>query len=76
MNNTLSGLSSAQLRRATAIKERIETLEQELNSLLGVSEAPTDGPVVRRRRKMSAEAREKIAAAQRARWAKAKAGKK
>jgi hypothetical protein len=33
-------------------------------------------PVRRRRRKLSAEAREKIAAAQRARWAKVRAAKK
>ena len=35
-----------------------------------------DGPKVRKRRKMSAKARKAISDAQKARWAKQKAGKK
>lgn len=77
MQSTLSGLTATQLRRAAALKERIDSLTKELNKLLGGgASAAKTGPVKRRgRRKMSAEAREKIAAAQRARWARQK-GKK
>jgi hypothetical protein len=63
MTNSLTNVSIAQLQRAIAIKERIETLERELASVLGA--AP-------KKRTMSASARAKIAAAQRARWAKAR----
>ena len=78
MDNILARLSVAQLKKVTAIKERIEALEAKLTEVIGgsdgaVTAAPTDGR--RRRRKMSAEAREKIAAAQRARWARVKAKK-
>jgi hypothetical protein len=61
MTNSLTNLTIAQLERAIAVKERIETLEQELASVLGA--AP-------KKRTMSASARARIAAAQRARWAK------
>jgi len=77
MDNILAGLSVAQLKRAVTIKERIQKLEKKLAAVIGAPDlAPTEGRVIRRRRKMSAEARAKIAAAQRARWAKQKAGKK
>ncbi|MGD0615989.1 MAG: hypothetical protein ABSA69_11165 [Verrucomicrobiota bacterium] len=60
-------LSSGQLRRAADVKDKIESLEKKLARLLG----STDGPAApRKRRKMSASARARIAAAQRARWAK------
>ena len=77
MENPLTSLSVAQLKRAVAIKERIQKLEKKLAAIIGVpSSAPAEGRVIRRRRKMSAEARAKIAAAQRARWARQKVGKK
>jgi hypothetical protein len=71
-------ISSSQLRRAADIQDKIESLQSELNKLLGGdSENGTDSKTPRRkRRKMSAAACAKIAAAQRARWAKAKAEKK
>src|SRR4051794_40661511 len=71
----------AQLKQAVALAERIEQLQTELASLVGrgssVSTSPdaaVSAPTGKRRgrRKMSAEARARIAAAQRARWAKAK----
>jgi len=77
MDNILAGLSVAQLKRAVTIKERIQKLEKQLAAVVGAPiSAPAEGRVIHRRRKMSAEARAKIAAAQRARWAKQKAGKK
>lgn len=69
-----------QLKRAIAISEQIQTLEAELASILGssakVSASAKVAAVVakpgRRKRGLSAEGRARIAAAQRARWAKAK----
>ncbi|HEY3899829.1 MAG TPA: hypothetical protein VGM54_14515 [Chthoniobacter sp.] len=69
-----------QLKRAVSISEEIERLQAELESLLGagvkvsasVSAAPA-GPKTRRgKRGLSAEGRARIAAAQKARWAKTK----
>jgi hypothetical protein len=60
-------VSTAQLQQALVIREKIESLESELNSILGGGEVSSGkrGP-----KKMSASARRKIAAAQTARWAK------
>lgn len=69
-------LSAAQLKRASNLKQRIEDLERELTSLLGIPEAMTVGGTVRRHRRMSAAARAKISAAAKARWAKVRSGKK
>jgi hypothetical protein len=77
----MTHLSASQLRRAADIKDKIESLQKELAGLLGSS---TDGAAApRKRRKMSAAGRARIAAAQKARWAKvngrksaAKPGKK
>jgi hypothetical protein len=64
----LPNLTAAQLRRAVGIKEQIEKLEADLNRILGSSGASSfrgsSG-----RRNLSPEARERIAAAQRKRWA-------
>jgi hypothetical protein len=62
------------LERALSIRREIDSLENRLGALLGrtISSHPTIGKG--RGRHMSAAARAKIAAAQRARWAKVKAG--
>jgi hypothetical protein len=70
--NSINSLSAQQLRRAAAIKERIDTLQNELGKILGGNGAT---PAASGKRTMSAGARARIAAAQRARWAKVK-GKK
>jgi hypothetical protein len=76
MANTLRELSIANLKRAVSIKEQIEKLEAELNGLLGSSagseRATSGGGSTGGRRKMSAEARARISAAAKARWAKVK----
>jgi hypothetical protein len=69
MNTILGNLTVLQLQRALEIKQRIESLEREL-AQLGVG-GTNRGP----RRQMSAAARERIAAAQRARWAKQRKNK-
>lgn len=66
-------LSAAQLRRAAALQEKIEAMQVELASLLGSSGPTTSGKPAKKKRTMSAAARKKIAAAQKARWAARKA---
>jgi hypothetical protein len=71
----LQQLTVKQLRKVVAVKERIEKLEAKLAAIYG-SDAPAAAPVGRRRRrKMSAAAKARIGAAQRARWAKVKGRK-
>jgi hypothetical protein len=74
---TLSNLSIESLKEAVEIKEQITALESRLSKILGGSGGAGTIPAPlstakKGRRKMSAAARAKIAAAQRARWAKAK----
>jgi len=66
--NDILNLSIEQLRRVADIKERIESLQYELNRVLGgrAGVKSPGGRIVR----MSAAGRARIAAAQRARWAK------
>lgn len=70
----MNSLSAQQLRRAAAIKDQIEALESELGKILGGGGAATT-PVASGKRTMSASARARIAAAQKARWAKVKGTK-
>ena len=71
--NSITNLSAQQLRHAANIKEKIQSLEDELNRILSPSEAVST--VAKPKRKMSATARARIAAAQKARWAKLKGAK-
>jgi len=69
-----------QLKRAVSISEEIEKLQSQLASLLGAgpkvsasaSAAPAGPKARRKKRGLSAEGRARIAAAQKARWAKVK----
>ncbi len=70
-----SNLTAPQLRQAANLKEKIADLQKQLDAILGGSAAKANVPEKLKRRKMSAAARAKIAAAQRARWAKVKAKK-
>jgi len=65
-------LTPGQLKKAAAIKEKIDALNRELNKFLGG--LPTAGRKPKKRRTMSVAAKRKIAAAQRKRWAKIKRG--
>ena len=73
MSSIWSNLSVAQLKRAVTIKEQIEQLEAELSGIAGEppkaisTVAPIFAP---KKRTMSAAAKAKISAAQKARWAK------
>lgn len=69
-------LTSAQLRKAAALQDKIEAMQKQLAGLLGGSApAPTapSGAAPAKKRKISAAGRKAIAEAQRARWAKQKA---
>ncbi len=71
MTTPLTNISTDQLRRAIGIKEQIETLQNQFDSLFGAP-TPVAAARVARKRGMSAAGRARIAAAQRARWAKQK----
>jgi hypothetical protein len=64
----LTDLSSAMLRRAVQLKEQIETMEGELNKILG-EERPRAMAMARRHPGISEAGRARIVAAQKKRWA-------
>lgn len=77
---SIATISTADLRRIIAIREQIESLEADLAKIAG---APSSAPAqqkaaasiekpARKRRGLSAAGRARIAAAQKARWAKVK----
>ena len=65
-------LTISQLKRAASIKERLERLTKELRFILGAS---GNSRPVAKKRTMSAAVRKKIAATQKARWAKLRRAK-
>jgi hypothetical protein len=72
MATFLSNISVRDLRRAINLREKIETLQHALASILGAVAGSGSGYATR---KISAAGRARIAAAQRARWAKVKGRK-
>ncbi len=71
--NTFAGLPIEKLKKAVGIREQIDQLTAELNSLLGTSDSGLKhGLYVNppRKRELSASGRARIAAAQRLRWSK------
>ena len=71
--SNLFDLSSAQLIRAAAIKEKISALEKELVSILGLPTPAAKSVVApKKKRTMSAAGLASIKAAQKARWSKIK----
>jgi hypothetical protein len=75
MSSLLISLSPKQLRRAADLKDKIQSLENELGRILGATIKPVAAVAPKKKRKMSASGRAKIAAAQKARWAKVKGRK-
>jgi len=67
-------LTPAQLKHAADIKEQIAALEEELKAIIGGGNG-APAPFRSRRNNVSAAGRARIAAAQRARWAKFRGGK-
>ncbi len=66
----ITNYSAAQLRHAANLREQIDLLQNQLAKYLGGS-APVSAP--RKKNRMSAAGRARIIAAQKARWAKARA---
>jgi hypothetical protein len=64
--------STAQLKRALEIKEKIEALENELNQIFGTRSVGRPAGSGRKGGGISAAGRARIAAAQKARWARLK----
>lgn len=75
-NSILNRLSSAQLRRAASLRDKIEALENKLAGMLGIPSAVRLNTVGRKTRTMSAAARKKISAAAKARWERFRAANK
>lgn len=73
--NSITNLSAKQLLRIASLKGKVELFQQKLNRILGAPAQAGDGATPRKRRRMSAAGRRKIAAAARARWAKVKGRK-
>ena len=69
----LLDLTVTQLKRATAIKEQIEALNNELRSIF--SGSASSGAAPKKMPTMSDAVKKKIAAAQKARWAKLRGAK-
>src|SRR6266436_5115378 len=69
-------LTPRQLRKAANVQEKIQSLQHELNQILG-HEVPTPltGTARKSKRRMSAAGRRAIAAGARARWARIKGRK-
>lgn len=75
---SIETLSAKELRKAANLKEQIADLETELNHILGspATTSPKPPRAAKKKRGMSAAGRARVAAAQKARWAKVRAEKK
>jgi hypothetical protein len=75
-NHPLAKLSVLQLKRAVAIREQMQTLQNELDRLAGGQTASGQrSAALHKRGTMSAEARAELSATMTARWAKIRAAK-
>ena len=74
---SIANLSVQTLRQAADLKEKIESLHKQLAGILGSTAKPASTPAAKlpKKKGMSAAGRARVAAAQKARWAKIKAGK-
>jgi hypothetical protein len=70
--NSFINLSAQQLRKAANIKERIDSLQNELARVLGSTSQASGNHLSRSARIMSAAGRARISAAAKKRWAKLK----
>jgi hypothetical protein len=68
-HNLLTELSLQQLHQAVAIRERIEVLEKELDSIVGEQPSATKVVAARKKKRVNAATRAKLSASMKARWA-------
>jgi hypothetical protein len=88
MATSLSNLTAGQLRWAASLREKIDSLQRQLNAVLAAAPAVKPAPAARAakattpakpakaKRKLSKAGRAKLSASAKARWAKAKAAGK
>jgi hypothetical protein len=76
--SNIKDLTVAQLKRAIEIREQIESLQAQFDSIGGarIGRPPGTKPAKAKKRRMSAAGRASIGAAARARWAKYRRGAK
>jgi len=74
-NNPLSELSLQQLKQAVAVRQKIESLQTELDRIVDNHATTKKNGAPRRKRKLSAAARARISAMMKARWKKFRAQK-
>lgn len=74
MLNSINSLTLSELKRLVALKEQIEELTGELNSL-GHAPSPAKSAKRRGKRRMSAATRARLSAGAKARWAKRRSKK-
>jgi hypothetical protein len=70
----MTNITAQQLRQAADIKDKIASLENQLKAIIGGSDTPVTAAAPKKGG-MSAAGRARIAAAQKARWAKTKVEK-
>ena len=70
--SSITQLSVSQLRKAAALKEKIQSFENELGRILGSPAKIATAIAPKKKGTMSAAHRAKISAAAKARWAKVK----
>jgi hypothetical protein len=73
--NSIINLSATQLRKAAELKDKIQSLETEIGRIFGSITKSSVNSAPKKKFTMSAAGRAKVAAAQRARWAKIKGTK-
>ena len=73
--SSINNLSIQQLRQAATLKEKIAALEKQLGQVLGSTTKAAATPAPKKKGGMSAAGKARIAAAQKARWAKINAAK-
>jgi hypothetical protein len=71
----IENLTSNQLRQAADLKDKISALEKQLAAITGTQATPAKVAKLTKKGGISAAGRAKIAAAQKARWAKIHAAK-
>ena len=72
---SIANLTPSQLRQAADLIEKIAALEKQLSAITGTQTAPVQNSKPAKKKGMSAAGRAKVAAAQKARWAKINAAK-
>ena len=74
-NNPFIKLSLQQLKQAVDVRQKIESLQQQLERIVGKRASATKNGAPKKKRKLNAAARARISAMMKARWKKFRAQK-